>query len=210
MTAPSVIREQSGDVVITPSDPESEVYYTLDGSLPTINVQKYTSPIKANGGKVEIKALAYNSVSKKSSLVTEEKFGIARTAWKILGIDDKNTANIIDGKENTSWHQPKNSKMPVDLIIDLGKTENLVGFKYLPDQNWWANGIISKYSFYISQDNKEWQLVDEGEFPNIKHNPLWQIKSFKPVKARFIKFSALQNTENNNAAGYSEIDVITE
>ncbi len=52
--------------------------------------------------------------------------------------------------------------------------------------------------------------MDEGEFPNIKHNPLWQIKAFKLVKARYIKFRALQNTDSNNAAGYSEIDVITE
>ena len=210
MTVPSIIREQSGNIVITPADPESEIYYTLDGSLPTINAKKYTSSVKTNEGKVTVKALAYNRVSKKSSLVTEEKFGIARAAWKIIGIDDKNTAKIIDGKENTAWHQPKKVQMPVDLIIDLGKTENLTGFKYLPDQNWWADGIISKYQFYISQDNKEWQLVDEGEFANIKHNPLWQIKSFKSIKARFIKFSALQNTENNNAAGYSEIDVLTE
>lgn len=210
MTAPSVIREQSGDVVITPSDPESEIYYTLDGTLPTIKSKKYTNSIKTNDGKVQIKALAYNPVSKKSSLITEEKFGIARTAWKVLGIDDKKNSNIIDGKENTSWHQPQNIAMPADLIIDLGKTENLTGFKYLPDQNWWANGIISKYKFYVSQDNKEWQLVDEGEFSNIKNNPLWQIKSFKSVKTRFIKFSALQNTENNNAVGYSEIDVVTE
>lgn len=210
MTAPTIIREQSGDVVITPSDPESEIFYTFDGSTPTIKSKKYTNSIKTNDGKVQVKAIAYNPISKKSSLITEEKFGIARTTWKIVGIDDKNTANIIDGKENTSWHQPQSVTMPVDLIIDLGKTENLTGFKYLPDQNWWADGIVSKYKFYVSQDNKEWQLVDEGEFANIKHNPLWQIKSFKSVKARFIKFSALQNTENNNAAGYSEIDVITE
>jgi len=35
-------------------------------------------------------------------------------------------------------------KMPVDLVIDLGKPENISGFRYLPDQNWWAKGIISE------------------------------------------------------------------
>ena len=209
-TAPSIIRDQSGNIVITPSDPESEVYYTIDGHTPTINSLKYKGAIKTNDGKIEVKAIAYNPVSKKSSLVTEEKFGIARTTWKVLDINDKNISNIIDGKENTSWHQPKNTKMPADLVIDLGKTESITGFKYLPDQNWWANGIISKYSFFISQDNKDWQLVDEGEFSNIKNNPLWQTKNFSAVKARYIKFRAVQNTENNNAAGYAEIDILTE
>ncbi len=210
MTAPTIIRAQSGDVIITPSDPESEIYYTLDGSIPTTNSKKYGALIKTNDGKVVFKALAFNRVTNKSSLIAEEKFEIARKSWKILGIEDKNALNIVDGKESTSWHQADNVKMPVDLIIDLGKEEKLSGFTYLPDQNWWANGIVSKYIFFVSPDNIHWQLVAEGEFSNIKHNPLWQRKTFTPSKARFIKFQALQNTDNNNAVGYSEIGIITE
>ena len=49
----------------------------------------------------------------------------------------------------------------------------------------------------------------EGEFSNIKNNPLWQIKKFDAVKARYIKFRALKNVENNNNIGYAEVDIIT-
>jgi alpha-L-fucosidase len=52
-------------------------------------------------------------------------------------------------------------------------------------------------------------MVSEGEFSNIKNNPLWQIKVFAPEKARFIKFRALSNAEGNDNTGYAEIDVIT-
>ena len=99
--------------------------------------------------------------------------------------------------------------MPVDLVIDLGKEQNLCGFRYFPDQGMWGPGIITNYQFYISVDNKVWKLVSEGEFSNIKNNPLWQIKKFASVKARYIKLRALKNTEGNDNIGYAEVDVIT-
>lgn len=100
--------------------------------------------------------------------------------------------------------------MPVELVIDLGKLENLRGFRYLPDQNWWAEGsIITQYQFFVSEDNQKWELVSEGEFANIKNNPFWQTKSFKTTKGRYIKLKALQNVQTT-ASGYAEIDVITE
>ncbi len=86
----------------------------------------------------------------------------------------------------------------------------LTGFKYYPEQNSWQPGIITNYEFSVSVDGKKWKLVSEGEFANIKNNPLWQTKNFDAVNARFIKFRALKNTENNNRIGYAEIDVITE
>jgi alpha-L-fucosidase len=95
------------------------------------------------------------------------------------------------------------------LSIDLGKMETLTGFKYLPAQGR-TSGLISKYEFYISDDNNQWKLVSEGEFSNIQNSPLWQVKSFPATKARFIRLRALANTQNNDAVGYSEIDVATD
>lgn len=210
LTPPSIVREQSGDIQITPADPESEIYYTLNGSTPTVQSNKYTGLIKTNGGKMEVKAMAYNPVTGKSSALTEEKFDVARANWKVLGIEDKNVSRILDGNVNTNWHQSRNAKMPADLVIDLGKLENLKGFRYLPDQNWWADGsIITHYQFFVSEDNQEWKLVSEGEFANIKNNPFWQTKVFSPIKARYIKLRAMQNVQTT-ASGYAEIDVITE
>ena len=210
LTPPSIVREQSGDIQITPADPESEIYYTLNGSMPTAQSNKYTGLIKTNGGKTEVKAIAYNPITGKSSALTEEKFDIARTNWKVLGIEDKNVSKVLDGNVNTNWHQSRNAKMPADLVIDLGKQENLKGFRYLPDQNWWADGsIITHYQFFVSEDNQEWKLVSEGEFANIKNNPFWQTKVFSPIKCRYIKLKAMQNVQTT-ASGYAEIDVITE
>lgn len=215
LTPPSITRDQAGDIHIKPGDTESEVYYTLDGSTPTANARKYTSPVKTNSGKVELKAIAYNPFTKQSSVVSEEKFDVARNAWKILSTDAQSAYQVLDGNPNTSWNQPGNQRqasltMPADLVIDLGKEENLTGFRYLPNQSWWADGsIITQYQFEVSADNNTWTTVSEGEFSNIKNSPFWQTKTFEPVKARYVKLRALKNTKEGSAPGYAEIDIIT-
>jgi alpha-L-fucosidase len=209
LTAPTIIREQSGDISIIPADSESQIYYTLNGSNPTPKSNKYNGKIKTENGKVAVKAIAYNPATGKSSAVMEEKFDIARTNWKILETNDAEAYKSIDGNPNSIWFQDKNKKMPVDLVIDLGKAEELIGFRYLPDQNLRSKGIITNYKFYVSKDNIQWKLVDEDEFSNINNNPLWQNKTFKLSQARYIKFQALKNTQGDDVVGYSEIDVVT-
>jgi len=208
LTSPAVMRNKSGEVIIIPADKESEIYYTLDGSIPTTKSKKYTAPVSLDG-KAEVKAISYDAVSGKSSPVSMEKFDICRKDWKVVGIEDQRVNALLDGDSKTAWHQPRGAKLPADLVIDLGSVLNLVGFKYLPDQGLWNPGIITSYQFFVSQDNKDWKLVDEGEFANIKNNPLWQIKKFAPVNARFVKFRALSNTVNDSNIGYAEIDVVT-
>jgi len=208
LNLPSIDRNQSGEISISTDDIGPFFYYTLDGSEPTLNSKKYTSPVQTNG-KVEVKAIAYDPGSGKNSPVRHEKFDICRKDWKVMGTDDEKAYTILDGNSSTVWHQVADKKMPVDLIIDLGNEYNLSGFKYLPDQSKWSSGIITNYQFYVSTDNKEWKLASEGEFSNIKNNPLWQIKKFVPEKARYIKLRALKNTEGNNNTGYAEVDVIT-
>ena len=66
LTAPSIIRNQSGEIIITPGDKESVVYYTLDGSEPTRHSKKYTGPV-ATDGKINVRAIAYDVITGKSS-----------------------------------------------------------------------------------------------------------------------------------------------
>lgn len=209
LNAPLIARNQSGDVSISTNDIGPVFYYTLDGSEPTPKSTQYTAPFVADG-KVEVKAIACDPASGKSSPVAIEKFDISKKDWKIVGINDENAGKILDGNTSSVWHQRDGKKMPIELVIDLGNEHNVSGFKYLPDQNKWSSGIITNYQFYVSANNKEWKLVSEGEFSNIKNNPLWQVKNFAPGKARFIKITALKNTSGDDVAGYAEIDVITE
>jgi len=157
-----------------------------------------------------IRAIVYDPSNHQSSPETQEKFDISRKSWKIMGNNDEKAMTILDGDPATAWHQRKDKKMPEDLIIDLGHNENISGFKYLPDQTIWNPGIIAVYEFYVSENNADWKMVSHGEFPNIKNNPLWQAVKFGTQKARYIKLSAIKNTENTDEVGYAEIDIITQ
>lgn len=206
---PVIVRKQSGDVVITPVDGESEIYYTLDGSEPDLTSARYTGPIPTVG-KPEIRAIAYDPAQDKSSPATREIFDLPRSNWKITSTDDDKAYAIIDGDTGTDWHQPEETKMPNELVIDLGEVLNISGFRYFPDQRLWGPGIIVNYRFYLSLDGKSWNLADEGEFSNIKNNPLWQTQRFESRKARYFKFEALSNTEGNDNTGYAELNIITD
>jgi len=208
MDAPSITRTQSGEIVITTNDVGPYFYYALDGSDPTQQSAKYTGPVLTDG-KIEVRAIAYNPATGKSSPVAIERFDISRKDWKVLGGDEK-AAAVLDGNILTTWHQNNQAQMPVDLVVDLGSEYQLVGFRYHPDQGAWGPGIITHYEFYVSPDNKSWKRADEGEFANIKNNPLWQTRKFSRVKARYIKLRALKNSEGSANTGYAEIDVITE
>ena len=208
LNAPSIARNQSGEVAITTNDIGPIFYYTLDGTEPTPESTRYTGPFIADG-KVDVKAIANDPASGKSSPVSIESFDISKKDWKVVGISDENAGKILDGNPSSVWHQ-RNDEMPIDLVVDLGATYNVSGFKYFPDQGRWSSGIITTYQFYVSDDNKKWKLVSEGEFSNIKNNPVWQIKNFSPVDAHYIKLRALKNTSGDDLAGYAEMDVVTE
>ncbi len=205
---PSIMRQKSGDILITAADKESAIYYSLDGSNPDPTSRKYTGPIVTDGGKVAVRAVAYEASTRKSSTFAEESFDVAKNDWVVLGSTDRRAGDAIDGNPATDWTQERNLKMPIDLVIDLGKFENLAGFRYLPSQSRQV-GIITHYQFYTSSDNENWKLSDEGEFSNIRNNPLWQSKRFDTVRTRYIKLRSLNNTQGNNAACYAEIDIIT-
>ncbi|MCF8325235.1 MAG: alpha-L-fucosidase [Leadbetterella sp.] len=207
LTPPMISRNQNGDVQISQTDAESEVYYTLDGTIPSSKSAKYTAAVPTDLGKIQVKAISFNPQNKLRSALAEESFDIARKNWTIVAEQDKNALKVLDGNEYTSWQK---HKAPTELTIDLGKVENLVGFRYLSDQNWWADAsIISHYQFFVSDDGSTWKLMSEGEFSNIKNNPTWQIKIFEETKARFIKLKALKNIKENSNSGYAEIDILT-
>lgn len=209
LTAPAIVREKSGAIRITPADSESDIYYAFGDTLPATGSRKYDGLIETHGGKLTVRAFAYDPATKKSSPVSEERFEISRHNWRLVGVDDEKAYAVLDGDQATAWRQGSDEKLPIDLIIDLGQPLSLNGFRYHPDPGLWNPGIITEYEFYVSTDNKIWQLADHGEFSNIRNNPLWQTKQFSPRKARYIKLRALKNTEGNSNIGYAEVDIVT-
>lgn len=88
----------------------------------------------------------------------------------------------------SSWKQLSTSP----LIIDLGRCVRLKAFTYAPFNESAKPTMAYQYRFYVSQNGKEWQeLISQGEFSNIMHNPLPQTVSLPSVsEARYVKLEA--------------------
>ncbi|KJF45382.1 alpha-L-fucosidase [Draconibacterium sediminis] len=207
LTAPVISRNKEGLLKIHSADKEVKVYYTMDGSEPNEKSNSYTEPFILDR-KAIVKAITVDPLSDKRSPVSREAFDIVKKQWKVVGVNDENVNKIFDGDPSTVWHQ-KGAKMPVDLVVDLGDVNSVKGFRYLPDQSRWSDGIIFNYEFYGSENGRSWKLLSEGEFSNIKNSPIWQTKYFEPVKVKYLKLKALNNTNDNHAVGYAEFDIVT-
>lgn len=67
---------------------------------------------------------------------------------------------------------------------------------------------LEYYRFELSRDGKSWVIVAEGEFANIRANPIEQtIPLEKPASARFLRFTGLHALEKNHVSA-AEIGVI--
>jgi alpha-L-fucosidase len=62
------------------------------------------------------------------------------------------------------------------------------GISYLPRQDGKTQGMTTRYRIELSMDGTHWQNVAEGEFGNLRANPVEQFVTFKPQKARYVRF----------------------
>ena len=223
LEAPQIIRAKDGSLSFKAIDEESEIHYTLDSTDPDVSSPLFSIPV-ATDGKVVVKAVALDRYTGKASPVSVASFDVPRAKWSVVSAPAPTALPngrmmrqvspdvLFDGDPSTAYHQGRGpgAKLPCDLVIDMGETLTVSGFKYLPDQGSWAPGLITHYRFDVSQDGKVWKTVSEGEFSNIKNNPVEQVKTFTGTEARFIRLTALANTEGNANIGYAEINVVTE
>jgi len=144
-------------------------------------------------------------------------FDPSKSEWKVIYADsqqipDELAKNAIDNNPDTIWHtqwKPSSPNCPHEIKIDLAKPRKLYGFSYLPRTNS-LNGTVEEYEFYTSSDAKNWTLAAKGSFANIKNNPVLQEIYFKsPITARYIRFVALKEVNNNPWTSVAEIGIIT-
>ena len=200
VTEPAISRNGKDEVTITAGDKGSDVYYTTDGTTPTTKSARYTAPF-AFAKKGTVKAIAYDASFNKQSPVSSAAFDIPASALKIVMPKDEKTAVILDGNGYTAYYLPEGKQQ---LEVELNTEAPISGFVYVPNQGRDAGGHISSYQLYI--DNVK---VAEGEFSNIKHNPIAQEIKFTPLKGKKIRFVATSITENGKRAGIGEFSVIT-
>jgi alpha-L-fucosidase len=137
-----------------------------------------------------------------------------KAKWKVISKSSEaqggEAKNAIDGNPGTIWHThgpAGESGLPQEIVVDLGSEKTLAGFIYLPRQDKTVNGMVDQYAFLVSTDGKTWKQVADGEFGNLRANPVEQTVSFPQAKARYFKFIAKHALEKNHAV-VAEIGIV--
>lgn len=183
----------------------SDIYYTLDGSNPDKNSNKYTSPVVLNETAL-IKSIAYNAENGYSYIV-ESKFVKTNEKLKLkllsaynsqyTGGGDNALINQLRGTDNFrlgEWQGYNDTDF--EAIVDLGeiKTINKIGIGFLQDIGSWI-WMPKSVTFTCSDDGNVYKqlgtvenTVPADEYKSV--NKDFEIKI--PVTTRFIKIKALK------------------
>ena len=219
-TLPPTVSDRSTNGAVSLSNlAGNKMVYTMDGSAPTASSTLYTSPIAL--------PLDHSVTVRTASLLPNGQLGIegSRTfaglmpiGWKVVSVDSEELAgennsgaNAIDGNGATIWHTRWNADQhqPHTITVDMGKTNRIGGFTYLPRQDGLLNGVVEKYRFETSTDGVTWTTdIADGSFANIQNNPSLQEVAFAPVNARYFRFTSLQAIWNSGWTSAAEISVL--
>ena len=124
---------------------------------------------------------------------------LSSKGWKFSGFAANLAPLAFDGNKDTMW---QHAKTPSHFVVDMTKEHRLTGFSYLPRQDGKTQGMTTRYRLELSSDGKNWKTVAEGEFGNLRANPVEQHISFTPQKARYVRFfstAALDGTGSSVA-----------
>ena len=95
------------------------------------------------------------------------------------------------------------------MVIDLGRTTTINAFSYLPRQDGKFEGMTDQYVFAVSADGESWRKVAEGEFSNLRANPIeLKVDLDKRVKARYVRFTGKRALEGQGVTA-AEINVFS-
>ncbi|QKJ63392.1 alpha-L-fucosidase [Flavobacterium sp. M31R6] len=200
---PKIKRDKVGMVSISTDMAVNQIRYTIDGTEPTAQSPVYEGAFSfLTSG--EIKAKSFGTDMNAGETVIQS-FNVSKKDWKIVAASFDNqekgkSSNAIDENEETLWNTSDNTSataLPQSITVDMGKEISIVSFSYLPRQNG-TGGIVKNYQWQTSTDNSTWTTVAEGEFSNIKSNPVEQNIVLKaPIKARYFKFIGKTSVDGN-------------
>ena len=123
-----------------------------------------------------------------------------------------NATHLVDGNPNTIWHSAYSvtvAKHPHWVDFDLSKEVSFKGISYLPRTDEAGNGDVKDFSISVSDDAKTWKEVHKGSFSQNRGTPQ-QVLFKNPVKARYVRFTALSEQYRQDFASGAEFGLIAE
>ncbi len=188
--APRVLRQEDGRVAIISPASGNRLRYRLAGG----QWEDYTSAIESSEHHLEIEAMAVGSSG--TTATTRVRLGYAPSIIQLTtpqGMSpqeaEQASSRLLDSNGFTAVSLPKGQ---MEVVLSLDEPRPISALEYIPDQRRDATGHIQEYELYI--DNR---LVAEGEFSNIKHNPIpMRIELSSPLLGQSIRLVARKTVDN--------------
>ncbi len=159
------------------------------------------APPKRGGKK------AANKLNRKG-LIDREEMKIVRFSSQSEG-NRKFATNAIDGDAMTIWHsnfQGKAIPHPHEIVIDLGKSSQVKGIRYLSRQDGGWNGAISQFQVYVSDTPDDFtDPVLEGKFRKLRTS---QEIHFPVTSGRYVLLKVFSEVNDGPWASIAEIGFI--
>ena len=203
----TIVRDAEGNVTINANGAKDDIFYRLNGSK---KAMKYTGPVGLReGGTISAwtKENDWLVASQSFSRIESIPLSVVFASSQESGEGD--ASHLTDGDPSTYWHTMYSvtvANHPHWVDFDCGGVKTIKGFTYLPRQDS-NNGNIKKYSIQVSNDGKAWgKAVAEGEFENNRKEKTVLLTT--PVKARFVRLTALSEQSGQDFATGAEFKVL--
>lgn len=203
----TIVRDAEGNVTINANGAKGDIFYRLNGSKKAV---KYTGPVGLReGGTISAwtKENDWLVASQSFSRIESIPLSVVFASSQESGEGD--ASHLTDGAPSTYWHTMYSvtvANYPHWVDFDCGGVKTIKGFTYLPRQDS-NNGNIKKYSIQVSNDGKTWgKAVAEGEFENNRKEKTILLTT--PVKARFVRLTALSEQSGQDFATGAEFKVL--
>lgn len=205
----AVTRTRAGNVEISSIRKDAMIFYTIGKSK---KPQRYTAPFNMReGGTV---TTWFEQSPEIKSTATFEKIAAVHTEVIYASseeVGEGNAKHLTDSDPSTHWHSMYSvtvAKHPHWVDLDAGEEKTLTGFIYLPRQDS-SNGNIKDYTLHISKDAKSWgEPIKRGTFANNRDGK--KVVFDQPVKARYIRFTALSEQSGQDFATGAELTILAE
>lgn len=154
---PKAQRNAEDMLVIAAAMPENKLRYRIGkGSW-----RAYTEPVQLPGDHLTLEAEAFGENGQAAT--TQLKLGYSARSIEAPGLTPEQRTSLLDGDGYT----PVDLERAEGIILAFPNERPISRVVYTPNQHRDAGGHIQRYALYVDD-----QLVAQGEFANIKHNPI--------------------------------------
>ncbi len=176
-------------------------------SIGNQSMRRLESPVTTDRVRVRItSAQACPCISELSLLRMPVPGTVAEELPADAGLDKSRWVNVCKNNSHFKDGNPNTVSYARSLAVDMREEQTIAAFSYLPPQDD-IERIADRYRFMVSTDQKNWRTVAEGEFSNMRANPIEQRVNFEPVRARYWRFLVLRTLGGGEEAAVAEINV---